>query len=317
MAKSGNWMWIIVIVLVLVVLGGGFQGGINLGAFDPTQWFGGGNGTGLVDVDKQLKFAMTDKYAGSAETGNLYVYDGETLAQLEGALALSSGTVNTAFTYPSGKHIYVKWDDTANGMKFFDITVPKMNSKDAEAATYNNIPLTGFAIGTYTTDDLRFAGTAISDGGNYNKTTSGNTPTFTYRLANTGNDNTGIETSYDPIYASQWKVNVFVQLSGTNYETVLVYGFTYDYTLGTTHYVAKEADARALTKWKIGNDYVAGYEGVWTMQFSLDLTGYSGDAATMQIYVYAYSDPTWSQNHGGNYGVNKVELAEHTVLLYT
>jgi hypothetical protein len=35
----------------------------------------------------------------------------------------------------------------------------------------------------------------------------------------------------------------------------------------------------------------------------------------MQITVYAYADPGYAETHGGNFGPEKVEIAEQTVTL--
>lgn len=311
-----NIAWVFIALLAFLVVAGAITiPKFDLSQFDPFATTANGD---TVAVNKQLKFAVTDRFGAASKaskTNAIKVYDFNTLQLLETLSTGSDATVNTALTYPSGTIIYVRWDDGNDDM-WFQLTIPEMSAPDAESATYNNIPLRTYEIATIT-DQLQFGGTTIADAGEYNFTTSGSTQTFTYRLANTGSDGTGYIDSYDPIYATNWKVNVFVQFSGTDYETILVYGFEHDFTLGTTHYVAKASDANAISKWKIGNEYVSGYEGVWEMTFTLDGTGIPADSSTttMQFYVYANSDPSWTASHGGNYGVTKLELAEHTVTL--
>jgi len=315
--KSGSMAWVLIAVLIgLLLLGGSQIPKIDIGSFDLTRIFGGDGGDGLVSVDKQLKFALTARWAGSALASKvLTIYDGDTLATKEALTTGSDGTINSAYTYKSGKHLYVFLNDGYADV-WFDVTVPKMNSKDAESATYNNIPLEGYAIGTYTTDDFRYLGTAISDAGSYNFTLTGETQTFTYTLSNTGADNTGLVESYDPIYKQNWHVLVTAKCTGTGYEKAIFYGLDYDFTLGTSHYIGKHADANALSKWKIGNDYVEGYKGVWSMQMTIDGTGLSAsDSVTMQINVYICSDSGYAQNHGGSFGASAYAIAEHTITL--
>lgn len=312
MAKKNNsLMYLVIIVAIIMFLGGGFSiPKFDLGNF---TWWGGETGNGLVSVNKPLDFALTDEYAGSALTSKtLYIYDSDGETLLETLTTGADGTISTGFTYASGKVIYVNYV-SSNDKMWWQLTVPKMNPSDAESATVNSVALKAFSIGTYT-DGLKYLATTIADAGSYNFTASTETPTFTYSLANTGSDNTGIKDSYDPIYKQNWNVVLYVTFSGTDYEKVLVYGFGNDFTLGTTHYVASRLDAYALTKHKVGNTYKS--KGTLDFSFSLDGTGYTGSGATtMQIYVYAYSDASWCQNHGGNYGVASVELAEHTVSL--
>ena len=308
---------IILAIVLILVIGGGFSlPKIDLGKFNPFSGFATGDSeSNKVDVQKPLKFALTDTYAGSALTSKtlkVYASDGSTL--LETLTTGSDGTVTTAFTYNSGDIVWIYYE-SSNDKMWWKKEVPKMNPKDAEALSYNYIKLAAFTIGTYTSDALKYGATTISDGGEYNFTTSGTIQTFTYSLANTGNDNTGLMESYDPIYQMKYTCVVYVTLSGTGYEKIIVYGFDYDYTLGTTHYLATEADCYALTKHKVGNVYKS--NGVQDFTFSLDGTGYTAgsDTVTLQISVYMYSDPQYSMNHGGSYGPEAVQIAEHTVTL--
>jgi hypothetical protein len=310
MAKNNNLIWLGVIVLAVILLGGGFK---LSGNFTIPNFFGN-TGTGLVNVNKCIDFALTDMYGGSALASKalkVYDSDGETL--LESLTTTSDGTIATAFTYPSGKLIYVYYE-SSNDKQWWQLTVPQMNSADSESATVNSIALKSFAIGTYSSGTLTFGATAITDGQSYNFTASGETQTFTYRIPNTGNDNTGFMDSYDPIYKMNYWVCFQVTFSGTGYQTVLPYGFSYDFTLGTTHYVESKLDAYALTKHKVGNIYKS--QGVTEFTFSLDGTGYpDGGGTTMQLTVFAYHDPAYTQNHGGANGPEAVTLDEITVTL--
>lgn len=308
---------IVIIALFAFLLIGG---GLSLPKIDLSNLnflddlFGGGT-TGLVDVEKCLDFALINEYAGSAlGSKTLYVYDSDGETLLETLTTASDGTIASAFPYKSGSVIYVNYV-SSNDKKWWKLTVPQMNALDAESATVNTIKLKAFAIGTYTSDTLKHGGTTIADAGEYNFTTSGTIMTFTYSLANTGNDNTGIQDSYDPVYKQNWNVVVYITFSGTGYETVLVHGFNTDFTLGTTHYVASTLNAYELTKHKVGTDYKS--IGVDELSFTLDGEGYSGSGCTMQITVKAYADANYAQSHGGNFGTASVEIAEHTVTLKT
>jgi hypothetical protein len=281
---------------------------LNLG-----NWGFGGSSSDLVDVNKKINFALTNEYAGSAlASKTLYVYDSDGETLLETLTTGSDGTVSTAYTYNSGTALYCKYINT-NDKQWFAITVPKMNKADAESATTNSIPLKSFAIGTYT-DGLTVGATTINDAGSYNFTTTGTTPTFKYTITNTGADNTGLKESYDPVYKQDWWVVIYVTFSGTDYEKCIVYGFSYDWVLGSTHYVAGKLDAYALTKHKVGSNYKS--LGTTDFVFNLDGTGVPATGSfTMQIECYAYASPTYAMNHGGNFGVSSVELCEQTVTL--
>jgi len=311
-----NTTLILIAIVLIIVFGGSMSipkidlSNINLG-----NLLGGNGGPddGKVAVDKPLTLALMNKYAGAviaSKTVNIYDSDGYT--PIEDVTIGVGGTGDSALPYESGKVLHFRYE-SSNDKVWWKVTVPKQNPQDAEALTRNTIKLDAFAIGTYTSDTLQHGATTIADAGEYNFTTSGTTMSFTYSLANTGADNTGLISSYDPVYDMKWCPVVYVTFSGTNYETVLVYGFDYDYTLGTTHYVASEAGDYALTIHKKGNQFLS--KGTWEISFTLDGTGYTGSATTMQFYVYMYSDPNYAMNHGGSYGPEKVELAEHTVTL--
>jgi hypothetical protein len=310
--KSNSTLILVAIVVVVLVLGSGMA----LPKFDLSKFnlFGGG-GSGLVDVQKKIEFSLINEYAGSPLTSKtLYVYDSDGSTLLE--TLTTDGTTGIATTntkYDSGKVVYVKYVNS-NDKQWFEIVVPQMQEGEIQTATTNPVQLKSFAIGTYT--DLLYNGaTAINDAGNYNQTATGSTsPTFSYTVSNTGSDNTGMKASYDPIYLQDWSVVMYVTFSGTNYETITINGFSQDWTMGTTHYVATTLDPYALTKYKVGNTYKSTGNSGFT--FSLDLSGYTGDGVTMQIEVKAYASSAYAQAHGGNFGVSAVELCEQTVLLY-
>jgi hypothetical protein len=307
---------IIAIVLILVIGGGISLPKFDLTKFNPFSGLGGNQGdSGLLEVDRKLAFSLIDQYAGSAlgsKTLKIYDSDGSTI--LETLTTASDGTVNSAFPYKSDRTLYVYYASSSD-KQWFKITVPKMSEADAHAITTNPIELRSFSIGTYTSDSLKFAATSISDSGSYNFTTSGKSQSFTYSLANTGNDNTGLISSYDPMYQMKCEPVLYVTFSGTDYEKITVYGFDYDFTLGTTHYVANEIDSYALTKHKVGNLYKS--TGTQDTTFTLDMTALTGgtSSVTMQITVEMYSDPQYSMNHGGSFGPIAVQIAEQTVTI--
>jgi len=281
------------------------------------DWLLGTGARDTVPVNKQLDLYLHNKYSGSAlGSKTLKVWDPSITAFKESSLSTGSdGTVNTANSYPSGTQLYVYYE-SSNDKQWFSFVVPEMNEKDAEASTYNTVPLESFAIGTYSTDSLALTnGTTWADASTYNTSASTTTPTWKYTLSNTGADNTGIISSYDPSYGMRFDVVVYMTFSGTGYESVLIYGdFDYDFTLGSTHYVAMVIDPYELTKHKVGWKYES--DGATDVSYWMDLSGIaSGDSVTWQTYVYAYSDPAWCMNHGGDYGYEKVELAEHTVTI--
>lgn len=307
--KMSGMAWLVVLIVVVIVL----SGGIELSGFFESINVQSSN---LVDVNKQIKFHVLDKYGGgpiASKTNKfaLYASDGETIVE-NNLDTDANGHITTGSDYPSGEELYLRYEDS-NDKKWWKFTVPQMNPKDAESATYNLIRLEGFTIGTYTTDQLKLAnGTTFSDASTYDCSNMTTTPHFIYSLANTGSDNTGLMTSYDPVYEQNWNIELYITFSGTGYERIIVYDLDYDFTLGTTHYVGTQLDPYALTIHKVGNDYKS--LGTQDVSFWLDCTGQQGgDSVTMQITAVAYGDHAYAQNHGGSFGPEVVTIAEQTV----
>jgi hypothetical protein len=310
----------LIIVVVIAVVGyfvytNGWLDNLNL----PFSISGGDSGN-MVDVNKKLQFTWTAEYSGTvANAKTFYIYD-ESNALRETLTTAATGIVASAQNYPSGTHISVKYDDTNNQI-WYDLVVPQMNVHDSESNTYNDIALKYYAIGTYTSDSFKVGGTSFTDADALNCSASGNgtvTPSISYDLTNTGADNTGLLESYDPIYASAWDVWVTGTISGTNPELVIVNGVDYQWVVGTTTYFADKVSASELSKWRIGSNLVPGYEGKDGVSFSLDATNFVGGAtATLQIEVYECADPVYAMSHAGNFGHDKVEIAEHTIDLVT
>lgn len=312
-----NWVFIIVLLLGAAIL----FGWIDISNISLPFSIGGGGGSNndpsnLVDVNKKIQFTWTDKWAGSvANAKTFYLYD-EDLALKETLTTAATGIVASAQNYPSGTKLYVKFVD-GNDKIWYSFTVPKMNPSDAEANTYNDIAFNDFEIGTYTTDRLIMEGLTVADAEQINATGNATTtPSFTYSLTNTGSDNTGLVESYDPIYGEAWQVWLTGTITGDNYSLVIVQGVDYVWESGSTIYFAKKFSADALSTWVIGSDKVPPYVGSGSVDFNLDLTGFTAtSAATMQLTVYMYADPAYAQAHAGNYGHSEYQIAEQTVTI--
>lgn len=311
-----NSLGILAIVFVVVLAVSGTFGEFDLGNITSglNLW---DKGTGLVDVSKPIKGYLGDKYGGGAiDTGavlDFYQSDGKTVAET-GLQTDANGHVSSGNDYKSGTKMYLRYEES-NTKQWFPFTVPQMNKEDAQSATYNLVKFESFVLATYT-DSAKYAnGTAITDGWTHDVSDGdGTTLTMTYTLTDTGNDNTGIMSSYDPVYGQNWNVELYITFLGTGYEKIIIYGLDYDFTLGTTHYVGKTLNPYSLTKHKQGLTYAS--LGTLDTTFWMDLSGLSGaDSVTMQISTKAYADHTYATKHGGSFGPEAYELAEKTLTI--
>jgi hypothetical protein len=313
-AKSSSSSTLIIVLAVAAVAyfaySGGYLDNLNL----PFSIGGSDSGNpDLVDVNKKLQFTWSDEWSGTvANAKTFYIYD-DSFALKETLTTAATGIVASAQNYPSGTQLHVKFTDT-NDKVWYTFVVPQMNIHDAEASTYNDVAFKDFEIGTYTSDTLKSGAYTITDAGTYNQTGNTSTPVFTYTLTNSGADNTGLLESYDPVFGQTWDVWVTGTVNDTS---VIVTGVDYLFTVGTTTYFADKVSASELSLWKVGASYVAGYQGSASTSFGLDMSGYTGTTAVMQISAYAYADPSYAMTHAGNFGQAKLEIAEQTVTLTT
>lgn len=299
-----------IIIIALILLFAWYMGFLPIGYKAPQPPEQTTTPITEVAVNKNLKFAVIDKWAGSAvASATIYLYDLDKKL-LETLTTASDGTATTALTYKSGTQLYV-YILKSNSKLWKKITVPTMAPADAEALTYNPIRLDFFTICSGSDSLMDNNGNTWTDGSTY-YTSNGTTPQFTYSFY-VSTDNTGFIESYDPLKDTDWKAVVWMELSGTGYTKVIVTGFDGGFEKGTTMYYYKLISPDEITKYKVGNTYIL--QGAMTVTFNLDLTGLSsGDSVTMQLYLYVYDSPDYMSKYG-SHPSEAVQLAEQTVTL--
>lgn len=312
-AKTNHGAILILMILVGAAVYGYTQGwfsGLNL-PFSVQS--GGGSGAG-VSVDRKLEISFTNKYTGAqSNTKTFYIYEGSPAVLVETGITAGSGAAifDTADKYQSGTQLWIKYVD-GNAKIWYSVVVPKMATADANSNAYNSIDLQSCTAPATFAETLQVNGQNALE--NYTiATMSGNkAPVFVYQITNTGADNTGFidSNTADPVYGDTWGTYLVATISGTGYETVIPSGFDQVFTIGQTTYGVIRLSNDMLSKWKTGNTYQPGFAGGQTVTFSLDLTGYSGSGASMNVYVYAYCDPAYAQTHGGNFGGDKISIVQ-------
>ena len=272
-----------------------------------------------VSVTKTVDFLLLDKYGGSGiSSATLTIYNMDRV-QVDSLTTASDGTIATAAAWGSGTQFYVKADDGASSLMFFNVEVPKMAPADAESLSVNGpVQLVMFDYTAPTISVRDSAGNSYADTGDLNKTSGATPGTSSVVVTVTwfqGTDNDGYMSSYDPINNINWDAIFQMKVTGTNYELVTVTGFDMSVEKGSAIYYGKVLEDTSLTKWKVGNKYELPGTGSFT--FSLDLSGYSGDAADLEIDIYYYAD--WNNFvQNGNLGSDKLRViasAPHTINL--
>lgn len=282
----------------------------------------------LVTTSAPLFGLVTDKFLGTTtSTNTVIIYPYGSDQALTSTTTSIDGSYNTTGTlYTSGQVVNVYWATatTAYSKLWTQMTIPQVASGGIYTNGYITMPLTGFTNGTYTAPALTWVGntTALTSGQDDYYTNNGTTPTFQYKLTNTGASGTGLIESRDPNVlvngqAMQWGVYLVVKFSGVSSEAVNLNnaGFDGHFSVGTTQYGYIHLDPNALTIWKnadgsyktYGNNEK--YQGTQTVTFSPDFTGVgSATTVVMTVNTYMYTDPAYALANSGNWGSYKVAL---------
>ncbi|MEN3052001.1 MAG: hypothetical protein ABC596_09355, partial [Candidatus Methanosuratincola petrocarbonis] len=247
----------------------------------------------------------------------LYVYEGTTLK--ESLTTGIGGVIESNLAYPSGAVLNVKID-TGDLEVWKRVVVPQHSEAAVAAGTPTQVTLYSTVAPTLTDALLYGAGSSISDGGTYNQTADGTTQTFTYAWT-VGTTGTGaVASDQDPLYGYTPKIVMYVILSGYDYADVSITGMDGMFSKGETNVYYKIVQPAQISKQLIGSTYAIEngvvMDGVDGVSFTMNLAGYanSSDAATVQIYLYEGSDPTYYQTQG-SFGADATELAETTFTL--
>lgn len=289
------------LVLGLIVLGAIYGGYLTLN----TE--GGGDITSTeVAVNRKLSFNCVDKFAGTSVTSaTLKVFQDNQLFEsitTDG----TTGIATTGNNFESGTVLdvqLVKGNDKA----WYKITVPKMSKNDIDALTTNPIKLDFFSLDTSATlkivDSL---GNAYSTTDTLNFTTLGVSQISIVVSGYISADSKGYIASYDPLNGIHWDGVCYGKLSGTNYELLSLSGWQSAYPKGLAIWGSKVIPPEQLTKYKVGNTYV--HDGVFSFTLTLTKGGYTGGSADIDLYLYAYSDPSYHNTYG-SYGPDCVAMA--------
>ena len=268
---------------------------------------GGGDITSTeVSVNRKIEFICIDKFAGTPVTSaTLKVYQDN---QLFDSLTTdgTTGKITTGNNFESGTVLDVLLTKS-NDKAWYTITVPKMSKNDLEALTNNPIKLDFFSLDTSATlkivDSL---GNAYATTDTLNFTTLGVSQISIVVSGYISADNKGYIASYDPLNGIRWDGVCYGKLSGTNYELLSLSGWQSAYPKGLAIWGSKVIPPEQLTKYKVGNTYVN--DGVFSFTLTLTKGGYTGDAADIDLYLYAYSDPTYHNTYG-SFGPDSVAMA--------
>lgn len=238
-----------------------------------------------VAVNKPLKITVHDSLKGTAVGGaTIYIYKGQTL--METLTTDSSGQAVTSLSYPSGEQLNVLVVN-GNSKEWVQITVPYMNKYDAQSSPDNPITIDMFTLGSYVIKVTDQFGNVYSSGGVVNFTTLGtDTITLTISIYNTL-DNTGYRSSYDPINHVKWDA---VLLASTTTPQIVINGFQYQTSRGTTDYWMQVIPDDQLIRQKVGTTYVK--QGVASFTITVNAGSLAiNQTNTVTLTLYAYFDP--------------------------
>lgn len=265
---------------------------------------------GPLIVNRKLEFSCVDMYAHIVRGGTVTIYESDGRTGIETVTISAAGSGTSKNYYVSDTEIVIEYSNsTYKALLRKHITVPRMYPADIDAVTVNPIPLDVFNCAqSITYNVITGKGNAIQDANkttySYNMTTEGSTGTLSVTWF-VPTDNTAYLESYDEIDVLNWYAVLYMRVNGTNYEYVSLSGWDGQYAKGLKVYYYKILDPITITRYKVGNVYI--HTGSGSFIISVDLSGYSGDAAAGALYMYGYTDPAY-HNLKGSFGPDKQQL---------
>lgn len=257
----------------------------------------------MKSVNRQLAITLNNKYSNVNGSGwAVIVYDEDGREDLESFVANSAGVATSGNRYYSGTKLVLDCRKGNNKIRV-PITVEKMAEADINAVETNPIIVPIFTIpdGDVAVTIMDSEQNVYSSGGNLNKTVFGNSGSLTVfmTLPTIGE---GFISSKDEInevrdgVPMKWNVVLYCKLSGDGYEYISLSGWQNKYPKGLSEYFSETIPDASVSKKKIGEEWI--YKGTAQVPFDITMTGYSGDAADLVFYLYAYSDAAYHEAQG-------------------
>lgn len=309
---------LIVLLLAVPIIGVSWwlASEVGLNPFEKKDELGWGEvAVGDQIVTRKLEMSLVNKFSttnGSGWRVLIYGEDGKTL-QEPALTADASGVAKSTRSYESGTKLILECNITNSRIRH-RIIVPKMGQADVDAIATNPFDLDIFTIpnGDIVIAVRNSTGPSYSTGGNLSKATFGNTGSLTVMM-NAPTDGEGYISSYDEIDGLNWNVVLYAKLWNTSYEYVSVSGWDVQYPKGPAEWFAEKLPDKAITRYKVGNEYYKDETGfVWdgasSFTFNLDITGYTGNYAEIVFYLYAYTDYDYHRARG-SFGPDNYALA--------
>lgn len=257
----------------------------------------------MKSVNRKLEIALNNKYSTVNGSGwAVIVYDEDGRENLESFAADSAGTAKSGNRYQSGTELVLDCRK-GNSKVRVPITVPKMAEADINAVETNPISVSIFTIpdGDVAMTIMDSEQNVYSSGGDLNKTVFGNSGSLTVYMTLPTNGE-GFISSKDEInevrdgVPMKWNVVLYCKLSGDNYEYVTLSGWENKYPKGLSEYFSETLSDTSVSKYKIGEEWI--HKGTCSVPFDVKMTGYSGDAADLVFYLYAYTDAAYHEAQG-------------------
>jgi len=238
-----------------------------------------------VPVTKPLQITVHDSIAGKAVSGaTVYIYKGTQL--METLTTDTNGQAVTSLSYHSGDQLNILVVN-GNSKEWVTVTVPYMSKYDAQSMQYNPVTIDMFTLGSYVIKITDQFGNTYASGGTVNFTALGtDTVTLTISIYNTL-DNTGYKASYDPLNKVQWDA---VLVASTPTPQIVINGFQYQTSRGTTDYYLQPIPANELIRQKVGDTYI--HQGVASFTITVNAGSLAvNQTNTLTFTLYVYFDP--------------------------
>jgi hypothetical protein len=299
----------IIVVLICAFIVGTVAFFVYVGPHIQRFFGGGGDGnqttttttttvTGGTVETLQWSFTLNDRYAGGLADCAIAIVDPQTHEDLESGETGTDGVWESTQYYTSDNIYDLRFGNGTYVEEWvLGVSVPRFQGTILTGSKHRS----SFEVTDQGTFTLSMAygssRTTISDTGDYNQTTSGNTETFYFSIYNTEVDS-GYWSSRNPILDMDCTPVLEIYFTGSDYQDVQ----------WTNNYLDKNDGAKQsyyipLTDLSVTYDVDAQgnmvHSGQYTLSASLDFTNVAGDAVDVYCRLILGTSPSYLQGHSG------------------
>ena len=275
------------------------------------------NVVGDIEATLPIRFELTSKYGLLPINVQIDIYTTNGVKIESGTIPSFNNVYLTQRSYTSGETLWI-YLSVGNVKKTYEFIVPKVKDNYIALGYNGGHKIEIFSVGTYNmmlTDDL---GNNIASGSIISSSLNP-LRQYTFTMIQTV-DGAGYMSSFDMLDGLSWNAVLEIEVSGTDYDKVLIDNIVYSTTggqgnnvviveRGLKRYYLIQLDDEIISRMKSGNNLIL--DGVFLLNFEVDaqpLVSAGGGSATITLTLWFYADVNEFVERG-TYGGDEVQIA--------